>query len=160
MSELRLYETGWKTQFTIMAPFAIEATRVLFAAISLGDKTMIEWGKLSENKRTEYFSTWDLYMAWCMSVISDFTNRKINVSKRFKNARQKPDQSVKNLVHYIENLERDLPYQTDNSAKGYRIFDALRPELHTEMVREFKDNITRNAVVSTATRHKELLKRN
>src|SRR5450755_1419332 len=95
-----------------------------------------------------------------MSVISDFTNRRINASKRFKNARQKPDQSVKDLVHYIKNLERDLPYQANNSAKGYRILNALRPELHTEVVRELKDNITRGAVVSTATRHEELLKKN
>ena len=93
-----------------MAPFAIKAARVLFAIISLKNKTVIEWGKLSEDKRTEYFSTWNLYMAWYISVISDFTNRKINVSKRFKNARQKLNQSVKDLVHYIENLERDFLY--------------------------------------------------
>jgi hypothetical protein len=94
-----------------------------------------------------------------MIIISDPTNRRINASKKLKNTRQKPNQSVKNLVHYIENLERDLPYQTDDSAKGYRILNALRPELHTEIIREFKDNITRGAVVSTATRHKELLKK-
>jgi hypothetical protein len=56
MSELRLYEAGWKTQFIIMAPFAIKAARVLFAVISLEGETVIEWGKLSENKRTEYSS--------------------------------------------------------------------------------------------------------
>jgi hypothetical protein len=98
-------------------------------------------------------------MIWCMSVISDFTNCRINANKRLKNARQKLDQSVKDFMHYIENLKRDFPYQTDNSVKGYQIFNALRPELHTEMVREFKDNITRDAVVSTATRHKKLLKK-
>ena len=159
MSELRLYEAGWKTQFAAMAPFATEAARVLFAATSLGGEAVIEWGKLSEDERTEHSSTWDLYMAWCMSVISDPTNRRINASKRLKDARQKPEQSVRDLVHYIEDLERDLPYQADDSAKGYRILDALRPELHTEVVRELKDNITRGAVVSTATRHEELLKR-
>jgi len=45
-----------------------------------------------------------------MSVISDFTNRRINANKKFKDARQKLNQSVKNLVHYIENLERDFPH--------------------------------------------------
>jgi hypothetical protein len=98
-------------------------------------------------------------MAWCMSVISDFTNRRINTSKKLKDARQKPDQSVKDFVYYIENLERDLSYQTHDSAKGYRIFNALRPEPYTKVVQEFKDNITRGAVVSTATRHEKLLKR-
>jgi hypothetical protein len=62
-------------------------------------------------------------------------------------------------VHYIEDLERDFPYQANDNAKGYRIFNALRPELHTEVIREFKNNITRGAVVSTATRHEELLKK-
>jgi hypothetical protein len=159
MSEMRFYEVGWKTQFAVIVPFVIEAARVLFAVIFLGGKAIIEWGKLFEDERTEHFSIWDLYMAWCMSVISDFTNRRINVSKRFKDARQKLDQLVRDFVHYIEDLERDFFYQADDSAKGYRIFDALRPELHIEVVREFKDNITRGAVVSIATRYEEFLKR-
>ena len=39
-----------------MAPFVTEAARVLFAIISLESETVIEWNKLSENKRTEYSS--------------------------------------------------------------------------------------------------------
>jgi hypothetical protein len=42
ISELRLYDAGWKTQFAAMPPLPTEESRVLLAAISLREEAVIE----------------------------------------------------------------------------------------------------------------------
>jgi hypothetical protein len=59
-------------------------------------------------------------------------------SLRLKKLKQGDTQSVRDLVNYVEKLEKDWPTLTPEKDKTWRLLNSLRPELRREVLRENK----------------------
>jgi hypothetical protein len=55
--------------------------------------------------------TWGDFTTYLKGLIADSVNALAYASLRLKETRQKRGQSVRDLVEYIEQLERDIPEQ-------------------------------------------------
>jgi hypothetical protein len=65
---------------------------------------------------------------------------------------------VQDLVTYIETIEKDLPYELNPVMRGHVLYDALLPELQTEVMREAKEVTSREQILLIAQRHEEILR--
>jgi hypothetical protein len=87
--------------------------------------------------------TWDDFTTYLKSLIADPANALAYASLRLKEARQKRGQSVRDLVEYIEQLERDIPEQSKQQREAWHLLNSLHPEIRREVMRENKEITSR-----------------
>lgn len=154
LHEMSEYESGWKIQLEA-ANFSTESKAILYAATYLRGTARSTWSA----RETEY-TTWQSYMDWCRSIVVDPANRMANAQLRLKNLHQRQGQSIRDLVHQIEELERDIPVQTETERKAWLLLNSLTTETRREVMRENKLITSREQVISSAQRQEELSRTN
>src|SRR5450432_1680575 len=100
--------------------------------------------------------SWNDFITYLKSLIADPANAMAYASLRLKEARQKKDQSVRDLVGHIEQLERDIPEQSKQEQEAWHLLNSLYPEIRREVMRENKVITTREQVIAAAQRQEEL----
>jgi hypothetical protein len=157
--ELRKYEVSWEIYLDNHSDvFTTDALRIKQAATYLVDYAASEW--VARKTRGEpRIKTWKKYLEWCGKIIVAPENRMLNASFLLKKAEQKPNQTVRDFVRYIEELERELPKETRPEAQGRIVLDGLREDLRAEVIRDIKIPTSREQVVSTAQMHEENMRK-
>ena len=89
-------------------------------------------------------------------MVVDPVNRLSYATIRMKEAKQKKDQSVRDFVKYIEELEKDIPAWDLQRKEAWDLLNGLRPEIRIEVLRENKDITSRAQVIAAAQRQEEL----
>jgi hypothetical protein len=92
--------------------------------------------------------TWDDFTIYLKNLIADPTNALTHVSLRLKEARQKRGQSVRDLIEYIEQLERDILEQSKQQREAWHLLNNLHPEIRREVMRENKKITSRGQVIT------------
>jgi hypothetical protein len=128
----RRYEAGWNVWFKAVKTFKTDSERIGQAAASLRETALDEWARTD----TDNIGTWEAYIDWCSSIIKDPATRKANASLRLKKVVQREGQSVRDLLRYIEEIERDLPSLGIEVRRVYVVLDALRDSLRKDVIRE------------------------
>ena len=100
---------------------------------------------------------WEDFIEILHNALQNLENRKVTASASLKTLRQKETQSVQDLATFIERLEKDLPYQQDEVARGHVLYDALLPMLQVQVLRDIKRIDSRDQVLMAAQRHEELM---
>ena len=102
--------------------------------------------------------TWDGYLLWAKSLVTDPANCMADAGPRLKNLVQKDTQLVREIATMWEELEEDLLSLTPGEERAWRMLNALRPEIKREALRENKTITSREQVIVAAQRQEELLK--
>lgn len=157
LRELNECESAWETWFeddNKSEEFPTERSRITHIATYLRGKALSTW-RMTPHRET--ITEWDDFMEVLKGALQNLDNRKVTASAALKIVRQKEGQSVQDLLAFIEKLERDLPYQQDEVAKGHVLYDALLPALQVQVLRDIKRIDSRDQVFAAAQRHEELL---
>jgi hypothetical protein len=157
LQELHKYEAEWEIYLEAYEDaFQSDAERVRQAATYLVDHAASEWIR-RKTRGEPPIKTWFEFIKWCGDIVAP-ENRMMNASYRLKKAEQRPNQSVREFVRYIEHLERDLPKETRGDVLGRIVLDGLREDLRAEVIKDIKNPTSREEVVSTAQRHEEIMR--
>lgn len=155
LKEAATYKTRWEIESnTSPRPLSVRE-RIAHAATGLRGTPLEMWRRRQNQPE---FETWDEYTAWCRNLVKDPANRTIQAYLSLKDARQRPNQNVRELVSYLEELERDLPGNDEDKQNAWSLLAALRPDIRERVMAEHKEITGREQVVSAAQRQEELLK--
>jgi len=133
-AKTRLYET--------------DESKVLYARGLLRDRPQDTWYRMRDAGETVGY-TWAQFKEFLLNDLNPPIIRKTDASRRYKEARQRPHQSVKDLVTYIDDLETQL----DPLPERYRcehLLHALRPEIGNKLLENVNIPIIRSELVSAA----------
>jgi hypothetical protein len=150
LKEVSEYESGWKI-YLEAAPPTTDAQRIHYAATYLRGSARDSW-----TRKTVEINTWEEYIAWCRTLVADPANRMAYSSLRLKTVQQKENQTVRDLVNYIEELEKDIPAQTEQEKKAWQLLNSLAPAIRREVMKENKTITSRDQVIAAAQRQEEL----
>src|SRR5437773_2834650 len=93
--------------------------------------------------------TWEQFKEFLLNDLSPPIIRQTDASRRYKTVRQRADQSVKELVAYIDELETQL----DLLPERYRcesLLHALRPEIGDKLLESVNIPTNRNELINAA----------
>jgi hypothetical protein len=82
-------------------------------------------------------------------IVADPENRKLFVNMKLKALKQKPNQSMRNLLYELKLIEADLLYKVNNEQKAYQLLIVLFPDLNKNIINETKFKITSKDQIAT-----------
>ena len=144
------YENGWKIHIRTLPPMNDESL-INLAATYLKGKAQEFW----VNNHVS-IKTWDEYMEWCRGLVVDPVNRMQYALIRLKSVEQRPNQSVRDLVAIIENLEKDIPEMSEQEKRAWQLLACLSPGIRREVLKENRTITSREQVIAAAQRQEEL----
>ena len=155
LKELNNYELAWKLYLdaTQFAPEAHEE-RITAAATGLRDSALHTWS----NHDTTKVNTWDEYITVLRGTVVDPTNRVGNATLALTRKRQGRDQTVREFLEEVQDIENELPPMDENARKAWVLLNGLSPDLRTDVMREHTEIKSREQVLKTAQRIEELNK--
>lgn len=150
---LQKYDNGWKAHFRAMPRVAEDdyGARIAGAATHLSGVAMQAWVR-----ETREFDRWEDFIQFLRSTISDPATRKSEALMSLATKRQKTEQSVRDLLAEIEQLEEDIPPMSEEERKAWTLLNALTPALRAEVIRDNKEITSREQVLASAQRHEEI----
>jgi hypothetical protein len=153
IAELDKFDLAFKAYFEVGGPYTAPE-QIKLAATFLDGNPQKSWAR--RPKPESPTMSWDDFIKYLKSLIADPANALAYASLRLKEARQKKGQSVRELVEYIEQLERDIPEQTKQEREAWYLLNSLHPEIRREVMRENKEITSREQVIAAAQRQEEL----
>lgn len=155
IEDLRKYDIGWKKIFKTMPHIADNeyANRVRTAATFLKDRAEEAW-----ERDDPEFTKWDDYITYLKGIIATPAIRKSQALMQLAETKQRPGQSVRDLLTKIEVTEADIPQMTEDEQKAWILLNALSPALRAEVMHEFKEIQSREQVLNSAQRHEEVIR--
>jgi hypothetical protein len=157
LRELSDCEAAWQVWFedeNKMEEFPTERARITYIATFLRGKALTTWSMTPDR---DSIAKWEEFIEVLRGALQNLDNRKVSASATLKTVQQKEGQNVQDLLTYIERLEKDLPYEQNEVAKGHVLYDALLPRLQLQVLKEIKKIESRDQVLAAAHRHEELL---
>jgi hypothetical protein len=153
IAELDKFDIAFKAHFEAGGPYTAPE-QIKLAATFLDGNPQKSWFRRPKPEAPEM--TWDEFIVYLKSLIADPANALAYASLRLKEAKQKRGQSVRDLVSYIEQLERDIPEQTKQEREAWYLLNSLHPEIRREVMRENKEIRSREQIIAAAQRQEEL----
>jgi hypothetical protein len=96
-------------------------------------------------------TSWEDFVEFMKNAISDPENREIDASTRYREAVQRPNQSVQSFVSYLDSLEDDLGCAGDSQSRN-NLLSRLRPEIREEISRQGNVPRDRESLIALAVR--------
>ena len=94
---------------------------------------------------------WETFVEFMKDSILDPENRSNDALAKFKDAKQRPGQSVQSFVSYLDSLSDDLGY-TGSPRERDDLFSGLRQEIRDEINRQGNAPREREKLISAAVR--------
>ena len=153
LKEVSTFKARWDVQFAAMPPMD-ESKRVAVAATGLRGLPLESWGR-----KTQAVDTWDGFVDWCRNLVKDPANRTMHAYLKLKEAKQRKTQSVRDFVSYIEEQEKDIPDEQDDTLrKAWSLLVGLDEDIRRGVMIEHKQITSREQVIIAAQRQEELLR--
>ena len=106
IAELDKFDVAFRAYFEVGGPHTTPE-QIKLAATFLDRNPQKSWAR--REKPEPLTMSWNDFITYLKSLIADPANALAYASLRLKEAKQKKGQSVRDLVGYIEQLERDIP---------------------------------------------------
>ena len=153
LKEVSTFITRWNIEFGAAPPLD-DRMRIAHAATGLRGIALETWGRKQED-----VSTWDMFTSWCRNLVKDPTNRTMHAYLKLKEAKQRKGQSVRDLLSYIEEQEKDIPEdETGEQRKAWSLLVCLSEEIRKAVMMDVKEITSREQVITAAQRQEELLR--
>jgi hypothetical protein len=121
---IRKCETAFKLE---PETYYNDAVKTLYAGQFLYGETLGAWLRLEESREGEVIS-WNEFKKLLRDHLQDPVTRVAAQAQRYNEAVQKPGQSVKKFVTFLDEMEAELPPYSDEHRRQH-LLAKLRPEL-------------------------------
>ena len=153
LKEVSIFKTRWEIEFAAQPPME-ERRQVAIAATGLRGTPLEAWGR-----KTEDIEEWDKFINWCRDLVKDPANRTMLAYLQLKDAKQRKNQSVRDFVNYIEEQEKHIPDNEDDTLrKAWFLLVSLDEEIRQGVMKENKTITSREQVIAAAQRQEELIR--
>ena len=114
--------------------YATDRSKIVWAATLLRKEPAKNWHRLRENHPEKLDTlTWKEYVSFLDNLLLQPDARRLLISKKYEEARQREKQSILSFVNYLEELEAELEPYTDTQKRD-NLFNKIRPELQKKLV--------------------------
>ena len=114
--------------------YATDRSKIVWAATLLRKEPAKNWHRLRENHPEKLDTlTWKEYVSFLDNLLLQPDARRLLISKKYKEARQREKQSILSFINYLEELEAELEPYTDTQKRD-NLFNKIRPELQKKLV--------------------------
>ncbi|KAF2083151.1 hypothetical protein K490DRAFT_13, partial [Saccharata proteae CBS 121410] len=153
MKQYRDYISDCETAFDTCRDFFMneERTFLNWSAMFLEGDPKIAWRKHEKRMRSAGEPIdWNMYKKFLIDLLVDPVNRGLNAATKHDEAKQRPGQTVRQFVTYLETLEEELA-PTSEESQVQTLYAKLRKELKTAITNHMTVPATREELVVVAT---------
>lgn len=132
-----------------------DADKINYAYMFLSTTLRESWDMRVKDRPTRASGeTWESFTAWLREIL-DCNKSCWIMCEKYKNAKQRPGQTVQEFATYLEWIEKDLPAYSPKH-RGAHLLAKLRPELRAAVSLDSTAGETREQILKTAMLHESL----
>jgi len=118
LEEHRNFIRSCTTQFRRSpVDFKTEEDKVLYAMEYLEGAPRDAWYRVDDNRLDDDVYSWDTFVAFLRDLIIDPLNREMDVQQKYTDAKQQPNQGVRQFDNYLAGLEAQMEPQSETTRR-------------------------------------------
>jgi hypothetical protein len=133
LAELRTFRRVCERAFDYKPlAFPVKREKVSWAAMYLRDTPATEWARYRKDGGSVDIE-WDAFITFLTDILMESGNRQRYYTLKYENAKQRPGQSIRAFVEYLESCEEELEPYTETQ-RAEHLLAKILPEMRQRLV--------------------------